>query len=59
MDSKSIFFSKTFWVNAIALVAMVIQGVTGKEFLSLEIQGGILAGINVILRFITKQPVTW
>ena len=59
MESKSIWTSKTFYVNIIALVGMIIQGVTGKEIISLEIQGTILAGINIILRFITKQPVTW
>ena len=59
MDSKSIFASKTFWVNAVSLVAMVIQGITGKEIIGLELQASILAGVNIILRFITKQPVTW
>ncbi len=59
MESKSIFVSKTFWVNALALVGMIIQGATGKEFLSLEVQASILAGINIILRFVTKQSVSW
>lgn len=59
MDSKSIFVSKTFYVNLLALVAMIVQGATGKEFISLEVQASILAGINIILRFVTKKPVTW
>lgn len=59
MESKSIFVSKTFWVNVLALAAMVVQGVTGKEVIGLDAQASILAGINILLRFITKQPVTW
>lgn len=59
MDSKSIFVSKTFWVNVIAMAAMVAQGLTGKELIPIEMQGTILGAVNVILRFITKQPVTW
>lgn len=51
--------SKTLWVNAIALIAMVVQGVTGKIVVSLEVQATILAAINMVLRFITKQPVSW
>jgi hypothetical protein len=56
---KSIFTSKTFWTNILAIMAIIIQGVTGKEFMSLELQTGILAVINIILRSITKEPVTW
>tara|TARA_Y100000310_G_C20542848_1_gene744170 strand:+ start:439 stop:621 length:183 start_codon:yes stop_codon:yes gene_type:complete len=59
MEGKSIFTSKTFWTNLVALVAMVIQGLTGKQFLSLEIQGTILAVVNILLRTITKAPVNW
>lgn len=51
--------SRTLWVNAIALVAMIVQGVTGKVFISLELQASILAGINMLLRFVTKKPVVW
>lgn len=57
---KSIFTSKIFWTNVIALVAMTVQGVTGNEFLvSVEVQASILAVINVILRTVTKDAVTW
>ena len=51
--------SKTLWVNAIALIAMIIQGVTGKIVISLELQASILAGVNMLLRFITKKPIVW
>jgi len=59
MDSKSIFLSKTFWVNLIAIAAMTAQGLTGKEIIPLELQGTILGAVNVVLRLITKQAVTW
>ncbi len=57
--NKSIFTSKTFWANGVALLAMVIQGVTGKELLPLETQGVLLSVINIILRTVTKSAVTW
>lgn len=56
---KSIFISKTFWVNGVALVAIIVQGATGKEIISLEMQTAILAFINILLRTITKEAVTW
>ncbi len=58
-QGKSIFTSKTFWVNVLAVLAMVLQAMTGKELLNMEVQASILAGINIVLRFITKEPVTW
>lgn len=57
--AKSIFTSKTFWTNAIALIAMVAQGVSGKEVVSLEMQAVALSVINIILRTVTKDAVTW
>ena len=58
-ESKAWYTSKTLWVNALAIAAIIAQGVTGKEVIGLELQGTILAGINMILRLITKSPVTW
>ena len=51
--------SKTLWTNAVALVAMIVQGVTGKVIISLELQATILAVVNMLLRLITKSPVVW
>lgn len=59
MEPKSIFTSKTFWVNVIALVAMIVQGATGKELISVEIQATALSVANILIRMITKQAVTW
>lgn len=57
---KSIFISKTFWVNLLALIGMVLQGLTGNEILiNVETQATILAVINIILRTVTKDSVVW
>lgn len=59
METKSIFVSKTFWVNIIAVAAMTVQGLTGKEFLSAELQLTLLGIINIVLRTVTKSSVNW
>lgn len=58
MDSKPWYASKTLWVNALALVGMIVQGITGAEVLDAEAQGGILALVNLVLRLVTKSAVT-
>ena len=59
METKPWYTSKTLYVNAIAIVAIVLQGVLQKEVISLELQATILAVINMLLRLITKKEVTW
>ena len=59
MSTKKFWLSKTFWVNMIALWAMVCQAVIGYELFDLEAQAGILAAINIILRMITNQTIVW
>lgn len=60
MDKKSIFVSKTFWVNILAVIAMTLQGVTGSDsLLSPEVQAAVLALVNIGLRTITKKSITW
>lgn len=53
---KKFYLSKTFWINLIAIIALVGFGM---ETVSPEIQIAILAVINMVLRFITKQPIEW
>ncbi|MCX8207686.1 MAG: hypothetical protein N3G75_07640 [Methanothrix sp.] len=48
--------SKTFWVNLIALIAMVVQSVNGFT-ISPEEQAAILAVINIVLRFYTHDEI--
>ena len=55
---KSIFLSKTFWVNVIALVALQAQkhyGFVIDETMQIEILGL----VNIALRSITSDAVTW
>ena len=56
--TKRWYHSKTLWVNTLIGVAMVIQAVTGQEWLDVELQVGILAVANIILRLITTQGLS-
>jgi hypothetical protein len=60
MESKKFYQSKTFWFNVIALVVMVLgafgyKGEVPEEWAALV--PAILAIVNLVLRFITKQPI--
>jgi len=50
--------SKTLWVNAIAFLALLIQGFFGFV-IGPEIQMGLLLVINAGLRVITKEALVW
>ena len=52
---KKWFTSKTFWANFIALVVQV----AGINPLSPELTLQIMAGVNIVLRWITKEQITW
>jgi hypothetical protein len=54
---KKWYLSKTLWVNAIGLIALVVQTITGRVIISPEVQGMILTVANVILRLVTKQEL--
>jgi membrane protein CcdC involved in cytochrome C biogenesis len=53
---KKFLKSKTFWVNLIALGALVIQIEYGY-IVSLEIQAMALVGINLVLRKLTNEGI--
>lgn len=55
---KSFLKSKTLWVNLLAFLALVVQGLTGFV-ISPEMQLGGLAVVNFLLRLVTRQPVEW
>jgi len=57
-NEKKWYKSKTLWVNAIAIAAIIIQSETGYV-VSPEIQVLALGVINVILRKITKEKIVW
>ena len=50
---------KTFWVNIIGLFWMIFSPMLGLPTLGPEIEASILMVINVLLRFVTKSPVSW
>ena len=54
---KAFWKSRVVWVNALALIAVVVQAVSGKAWLTPEIQASILAVLNIILRFDTDTPI--
>jgi len=57
MDKKW-YLSKTLYVNALAIAALIAQSQFGFV-ISAEVQLSILAVLNVILRTVTKTEITW
>jgi len=55
---KKFWLSKTFWTNTIALAALIVQSYTGFA-IEPEKQLALLGVVNVFLRFITKEPISW
>ena len=55
---KKFWMSKTFWVNILAAAAMLAQMHMGFV-VSPELQAMALTLVNLVLRKITKEPVTW
>lgn len=58
-DGKTLLTSKTFWVNLLALIAIILNHLYPTLVLTPETTGYILIGINFVLRLITKEPVIW
>lgn len=58
MESKLWYTSKTLWVNVLSVVGIVLANTVGIE-ISDEMAVTILGVVNMILRLITKQPVSW
>lgn len=58
MESKAFYLSKTFWTNIIAIIGLVTADKLDFEISAL-LAGQILGIINIVLRFITKQEITW
>jgi hypothetical protein len=56
---KQWYLSKTIWVNLIALIGVALETTTGKQILDPATQGVILTIINLVLRFVTKQGITF
>ena len=58
MEPKLWYTSKTLWVNVVAVVGGFVCKKIGVDFTP-EISLGILGGINILLRLITKKEVIW
>lgn len=54
---KKWYASKTIWVNVVAAISSFVASQFGYK-ISVEMQAGILMGLNIILRIITKEPLT-
>ena len=62
-EPKPFWQSKTFWFNVLALVVTVAGAFGYRQFQPSpdvgELALGIVALVNIILRFVTKRPVRW
>jgi len=57
--AKSIFASKTFWVNVAAVVFLALQSAgVGNITLNPEVIAFVVALVNIALRYVTTTPVT-
>lgn len=54
---KPFWKSRTFWLNALAGVGLLAQGQFG-DVLDPETAALVLAGANLALRFLTREPVS-
>jgi len=50
--------SKTFWVNIIAIIAIIVQQQFGY-LINADVQIYLLSAINLVLRTVTKEKLEW
>ena len=55
---KKWYTSKTIWVNGVAVLTSIVAAKFGYT-LSAEVQAGVLATINILLRKVTKTEIVW
>jgi len=58
MDAKFILSSKTFWANVTMLALALVNNWLGALALGADEQAAILVIVNLVLRLVTKTPVT-
>jgi hypothetical protein len=62
MEGKPFWTSKMLWVNILAVIGLVLVGRTGLDITTeqwAEISGVVLAVVNIVLRFVTGEPLVW
>jgi hypothetical protein len=59
MDGKPFYLSKTIWANVIAIGAAILGAfnIDVDPETQAQIAAGIVAVANIILRFVTKEPI--
>lgn len=60
--SKSLTQSKTFWLNAVVVVAAAIAGIMGTDVIQANPQivavlTSVVGGLNIILRLFTSKAI--
>ena len=60
MDSKPFYQSKTVGFNVMAIIALIASqfGYTGEVTLDAEATAGVMAVVNLVLRFFTNKGVS-
>lgn len=56
---KKWYTSKTVWSNFIMLIGVIVLNTTVKNILTPEVQAAIITVVNLLLRIITKEEITW
>lgn len=56
--SKKWWLSRTFYLNTIAIILIAVQSSLGVEIIPLDLQGTIIAVLNLIVRCITSTNIT-
>lgn len=57
MNWSKILTSKTIWLNVLACIIAIIQALQGEAWFKPELQVLILAVLNAIVRFLTKDSL--
>ncbi len=57
-DGKKWYTSKTLWANVVLIISILLQMKLGF-LIEPEIQALVVTLINIVLRKITKQPLSW
>jgi len=58
LQAKKYWQSKTIWLNVLMALGVLIQSITGTNWLDAELQGAIIILANVILRLVTHTGLS-